>query len=87
MRVIAVTVRICSEMDSVSTSGLCVCSALCVERQPPFAPQLVDGCHPDSALPVLCKVVYRHDHATSDSSHRPRARFYLWSNGGRLAKL
>ena len=62
----AVAMRISSEVDSMSTSGLYVCRALSVERQPPFAPPHGRGCHTDRALAVLCKVVYRHSHVTSD---------------------
>ena len=63
---VTVAMHIRSEMALMSTSGLLVCSALTGARKPPFAPPYGHGCHPDRALPVLCKVVYRHCHVTSD---------------------
>ena len=62
----AVAMHIRSEMVLMSTSVLCFSSAVPVARKTPFALPYAHGCHPDRALPVLCKVVYRHDHATSD---------------------
>ena len=62
----AVAMRIRGEVESMSTSELCVCRALTVARKLPFALPYGHGCHPDRALPVLCKVVNRYSHATSD---------------------
>jgi hypothetical protein len=62
----AVAMHIRSEMVLMSTSGPSVCRALPVARKPSFSLPYGHGCRPDRALPVLCKVVYRHDHATSD---------------------
>jgi len=64
--IMAVAMRIGCGTESMRTSGLFVCSALSVARKPPFAPPHGRGCHPDRALPVLCKVVYRHGRAASD---------------------
>ena len=86
MQMMTVAVRICGEVDSMSTSGLSICSALSVEREPSFAPPHGRGCHTDRALPVLCELVYRHGHAASDYSHHDRASCYLWCSGDRIAK-
>ena len=63
---VIVAMHIRSEIAVMFTSGLSVCSALPVARKPPLSPPYGHGYHPDRALPVLCKVVYRHNHVTSD---------------------
>ena len=47
------SMRIRSEMVSMSTSGRSICSALLDERQPPFAPPYGHGCHSDGAPPAV----------------------------------
>ena len=81
-----VAVRIHSEIDSMSISGLSICSALPDERQPPTAPWHGYGWHPDRALPVLGKVLCRHIRSTTDQPHHSFAMFYLWCNGDLMAK-
>ena len=50
-------VRIRGEVDSMPTSGLSICSALSLEREPSFARPHGRGCHTDRALPVRFKLV------------------------------
>ena len=57
MRMMTVAVRIRGEVDSMPTSGLSICSALSLEREPSFARPHGRGCHTDRALPVLFKLV------------------------------
>ena len=66
MWMMVVAMRIGSEMDSMSISGLSICSALPDERQPPTAPRRGYCCHPDRALPVPGQAVCRHSRSTSD---------------------